>query len=198
MTENGNTAVIHYITYETVASARNNQIDQGIFLQHLCDVFPGFEQLYRISREGNGLQCTPDTGAERLICTQSFTAALQQDGISAFYTKRRNLDQCIGTTLKDDANHADRTGNPVKIQIVSKFSCTERASDGVGKCAQRMQPANDLSQLFFSECKTMQKRSRQIGSGCFFKIGTVGSKDRFPVFIEYAGKRCQRFVPFAV
>ena len=87
MTKDRNTAVVHNKAYETVAAAGDNQIDQGIFLQHLRDIFPGFEKLYRAGRKGYGCQRFLYAGAERLICTQRFTAAFQQDGIAAFYTK---------------------------------------------------------------------------------------------------------------
>ena len=138
MAQNRNTAVVHNVTDKAVASAGNDQVNQRIFLQHLCDIFTCFQKLGGIRRKTVFRQSAANQVTKNLICMKRFTSAFQQDSVPAFNTQGRNLNKRVRTAFKNNSDNPDRTGNAIKPETFCDFSCGQSIIDRIRKIHQRI------------------------------------------------------------
>ena len=83
MPQHRNTAVVHNVAHKSVASPGNNQVNEGVLLEHGRHIFPTFHQLGEVFRQTGLLRCPTKAVAQGMIGFQCFTSALQQHGIAA-------------------------------------------------------------------------------------------------------------------
>ena len=162
MTEYRNPAVIHDILDKLPASAWNNQVNQTVLLQHESNIFPGFKQLSGIGGKTGFYKRVPNTFAKYLICPDRLTSAFQQNCVSAFDTQGCNLDQCIRTAFKNDADHTDRTDHAVKGQSFRQLHRIGCAAKRIRKRCKSFQTVCSLGQFCLTEDEPVKKRRRQL------------------------------------
>ena len=84
MAKHGNRAVLHNMVHESVAAARDDQVDAVVKLQHLIHILTCVQQVGPVIRQTGCARTFQYCLLENLIGLHGFTAAFQQHGIPAF------------------------------------------------------------------------------------------------------------------
>ena len=179
MPEHRDPAVVHNVAHERIAAAGDDEVNQFILLQHGGDILPGFQQLGTVRRQAAGFKRLPHDPAQDLVGAECFAPALQQDGIAAFDAKGSDLDERIRAAFENDADHADRADDAVKVQAFRDLGGNRRGTDRIRQENQGMQSVAYLFQLVRSELQAVQKGSRKAFLLRTAEILPVGGKDFF-------------------
>lgn len=89
---------------------------------------------------------------------QRFPTALEQDSIAALEAQTANLNQCVRTRFKDDADHADGAADARKHQPVRQFRAKLLFADGVFHGGELLQAQADVVQLMLIKAEPLERR----------------------------------------
>lgn len=107
VTQHGDSAVLHDIADERIRAARNDEVDFSVHAKHNAHILARRQQAAPALRQTAPDARIAQNAEEHLIGVQRFPTALEQDSIAALEAQTANLNQCVRTRFKDDADHAD-------------------------------------------------------------------------------------------
>ena len=166
--DDGHRRVFEHEFFESVAAARNDDVDifalaeqlGGAFARHVVD------EADRVRRNALALQCLGDRAIDALVAADRLFAAAEHDRVAALETERRDVGGDVGASLVYDADHAQRDADFVDLQAVGARPLRGDLADRVGQIGNVVDALRHiLDPLFGQREPVFHALAKRVGVG---------------------------------